>query len=365
MFPGRTFAAGPSTTISYYIDMAPQAFATYADFLHAYARVGCLEARYASGGLVVLDFGESRYSKPARQWGHNAWSPLHNPPEGLGPWMTGSDMRRAVTAFARGLRACRRPADFYVLALGVNNNNYEPVSMLTAGKVWGRLVESIDGDLQRGGLATSAWAIGAIDAEAGFGSVPDTVAWIRGYNEATQMSKYLPLLDFGDLECSFNKRPPSCGSGWTLYWHWWVSYGNGHALALPEIYGIFDRADGLFDAQKWRRLAQFGIARTGSYGYAGTIAEDQVEPGHYDARYAFERLVQAHQGLKRVMIVPLSTDITWCLLDDATLGAQHDSWCTDNGLRYAPSLVAPTHFTLPKAAPLFTRGTTPVHRLAP
>jgi hypothetical protein len=347
--------AAPALTTSYYIDMAPEEFPAYSEFLQAYRRVGCMEARSARGGLVILDFGESRYSKPTRQWGHNAWSPLHNPPNGLGPWMVNADMERAVTAFARGLHGCAKKGDFYVLALGVNNNNYEPVSMLTAGKVWGRLVAAVDQDLMRLGLSHAAWAIGAVDAEAGFGSVSDTVDWIRGYNEATRMSRRLPLLDFGDLECSFNRRPPSCGSGWTLYWHWWVSWGNGHALALPEIYGIDDKADGLYDAQKWRRLAAFGIARTGTYGFAGTIAEQEVPPGHYDSRYAFSRLMDALQGLRGVSVIPVSTNITWCLLDDATGERQKDTWCAGDGLLWAPHLPA-RRFTEKTAQAFFTRG---------
>jgi hypothetical protein len=336
--------------------MAPSEFTSYDKFLSAYARVGCMEAQRSRGGLVVLDFGESRYSKPARVWGHNAWSPLHMPPQGLGPWMIDPDMQRAVVSFARGLQRCRRNDDFYVLALGVNNNNYEPVNMLTAGKVWGRLVQAIDGDLLRGGSAKSAWAIGAIDAEAGFGSVRDTVDWIRGYNDATAMSRFVPLLDFGDLECSFVRRPPSCGSGWTLWWHWWVSWGNGHAFALPEIYGFSDRADHLSDAQKWARLAAFGVERSGHYGYAGAIAEQQVPPAHYDPLFALQRLEDAESGARGVTVLPLATNITWCLLDDATGLAKHDTWCTYNGLRYAPPLGEVTQFTAARAAALFERG---------
>lgn len=356
LFPWTTArAAAPATTISYYIDMAPSEFGSYTQFKQAYARVGCMEGERSSGGLVMLDFGESRYSKRAHQWGHNAWSPIHMPPEGLGPWMTTQNMDDAVVAFAGGLVKCARPDEFYVLALGVNNNNYEPVSMLTAGKVWGRMVRDIDGRLAATGAARTAWAIGAVDAEASFGSVSDTVAWIHGYDAATSRSRYMPVLDFGDLECSFARMPPSCLAGWTLWWHWWVSWGSGHAYALPEIYGGRDRRDHLTDAQKWGRLAAFGVARGGGYGFAGTIAESQVPP-HNDARSAWERLDEVERSARGVTLSALSTDITWCLLDDATAGKRHDSWCTYNGLLVAPAASSAVPFTERRAASLFIRG---------
>ena len=348
-------AATPATTISYYIDLAPSEFATYGAFKSAYERVACMEAKRSAGGLVVLDFGESRYSKPAHQWGHNAWSPAHIPPGGLGPWMTTPNIEDAVVAFAGGLSRCAPAGEFYVLALGVNNNNYEPVSMVTAGKVWGRMVRDIDLRLNRSGSSRAAWAIGAIDAEASFGSVDDTVAWMHGYDATTRMSRYMPLLDFGDLECSFARTPPSCLAGWTLWWHWWVSWGSGHAYALPEIYGGRDKIDGLTDAKKWGRLAAFSVARSGSYGYAGTIAESQVPP-HNDARFAWQRLDDVERNTKGVTLPAMSTDITWCLLDDATAGKRHDTWCTYNGSLVAPA-AAREPFSRRAAAALFQRGT--------
>ncbi len=346
-------AALPPTTISYYIDMAPAEFRTYSAFEAAYARVGCMEAQRSRGGLVMLDFGESRYSKPAHQWGHNAWSPLHHPPEGLGPWMTMLDMHNAVLAFAGGLDRCAYLRDYFLIELGVNNNNYEPVDMHAAGKVWGRLVRGIDDQLARSRLADRAWAVGAIDAEASFGSVADTVAWIHGYNEETRMARRLPLLDFGDLECSFRRAPPSCQAGWTLYWHWWVAWGNGHSFPQPEIYGSYDRGDRLDDAHKWMRVASWR-ARSRPFVFAGIMAESEVPP-HYRPLYALARL-QAAAPRSGVTILPVGTDITWCLLDDATSQRRHDTWCTYDGLSYAPPATAARPFTAADAEALFTRG---------
>jgi hypothetical protein len=210
-----------------------------------------------------------------------------------------SDAQIVVDAenYVTGWSLCGPPLDPMVLGIGTNNSG-SPVNFWS-GVDWAENVVTpinamIDDDWQVNPLAISA--LGANDIES-WGSYPDAGAWAYGFrvgsrvSEPSNLSKYI---DYGSADrCPTSiwvSLTKSCTGGWTVGDYYNIAWGNGWALALPEIY------DSPWAAQ-WKGISWAGRATVqGPIDFSGVLWSQVLGTSVASTNAAWNDLQNEYEG---------------------------------------------------------------------
>jgi hypothetical protein len=185
--------------------------------------------------LVILDYGMPMHHKG--RFGTSAF----------GPFRTMDQIANSVQQYARGYVQCVGWHATSRLRIGVGTSNYGRDVTFRHGQLWGALVERINHWFSERHMADRVVATGANDIEPGWRGPGPTRRWIRGYATRTRM----PYYDFGGAAGC----PPynDCLGNWTVEDVWYVAWGSGLGIPLPEVY-----AESGISARQWYHLSLYG-----------------------------------------------------------------------------------------------------------
>ena len=247
--------------------------------------------------LVILDYGMPMHHKG--RFGTSAF----------GPFRTTGQIANSVQEYARGYVQCAGRHATSRLRIGVGTSNYGRDVTFRHGQLWGMLVEHVNEWLAHHDLARRVVAAGANDIEPGWRGPVATRRWIRGYATRTRM----PYYDFGGAAGC----PPysDCLGDWTMEDVWWVAWGSGLGIPLPEVY-----AETGINARQWYQLSLYGYRHHQEpMRIAGVMSQAGACKGHTGCAglrnspdRAFAQLYRALNADPRTA-QPLRwvTDITW------------------------------------------------------
>lgn len=140
------------------------------------------------------------------------------------------------------------------MAIGTNNGSgaNDATTIRTIGREWTQMVIDFDAWVYQSGYSGRIDVLAANDIEPGFGTYPNTVAWLDGFKDAVGLPPATAYLDFGSADgCSATELSEGeCLGGWTQENVWFFAAGSGLALAFPEIY----LNDGV-NAAQWQKVA--------------------------------------------------------------------------------------------------------------
>lgn len=190
--------------------------------------------------LVVLAFG-----MPMTRWGHHGASTFTR----FEPTFR---IRRGAVAFAAGYAECAAAAPEAHLTLALGTSNYGRHVTNSHGRAWARMVNRANEEVDERGIRERVDVYGANDIEPGWSSPARARAWVRGYRAEHRW----PFYDFGGAAGC----PPfgNCQGAWTMEDVWYVAWGSGAALPLPEIY-----TNSGASAEQWYRLALYSFREHG------------------------------------------------------------------------------------------------------
>ena len=172
-------------------------------------------------------------------------------------------IRRGVLAYARGWMACvgdRTPAH---LELAIGTSNYGSDVTFRHGRAWAHMVNRANALLHADGRGIRIRITGANDIETGWAGPTASKAWVRGYASEARF----PYYNFG----AAGGCPPygTCNGGWTVEDVWFVAWGRGKALMVPEIY-----ANTGANAEQWYRISRYGMRYHGKeLRFAGVMTQ--------------------------------------------------------------------------------------------
>jgi hypothetical protein len=266
-------------------------------------RLGCaLGARVRRGqqrsdALVIMDYGRPMHHKG--RFGTSAF----------GPFRTLDQIADSIQEYARGYAQCSGRNSAAPLRIGIGTSNYGRDVTFRHGQLWGMLVERVNQWLAGHAFSDRAVAVGANDIEPGWRGPVATRRWIRGYSTRTRM----PYYDYGGAAGC----PPydNCLGDWTMEDVWYVSWGSGLGIPLPEVY-----AESGVNARQWYQLSLYAYRNHGEpMQIAGVMSQTGACRGHTGCAglrnspdRAFAQLYRALNADRRTA-QPLRwvTDITW------------------------------------------------------
>lgn len=247
--------------------------------------------------LVILDYG-----MPVRRRGRFGASVFRS-------FRDTHAIRWSAAQYALGYARCSRGTRSH-LELGIGTSNFGPDVTYRHGRVWAGMVDHVNWWLRRRGLADSVTAAGANDIEPGWRGPGPTRRWVRGYRSATST----PYYNYGGAAgCP---PYPGCLGAWTIEDVWWVSWGSGIALPLPEIY-----AGSGINAEQWYRLGLYSVRAHGErMHFAGAMSQldscaTSDDPCTGVRNSPDKAWAQLHHALNRdprtAQPLRWATDITW------------------------------------------------------
>jgi hypothetical protein len=203
-------------------------------------RLGCTmgsrvrRGRQRRDALVILDYGRPMHHKG--RFGTSAFGPFRTTPQ----------IANSVQKYARGYVQCAGRHAPSRLRIGVGTSNYGRDVTYRHGQLWGKLVEHVNHWLASHNLRDRVVATGANDIEPGWRGPVATRRWIRGYASRTRM----PYYDYGGAAGC----PPysDCLGDWTMEDMWYVAWGSGLGIPLPEVY-----AESGINALQWYHLSLY------------------------------------------------------------------------------------------------------------
>ena len=246
--PNRTPAGPPQSSTSRYMSTVDES--------RLYG-LGCLDGRAIYLGvqpldsLVILDFG-----MPVQR-GQRFGASLFE------DFVATHRIRRATVAYAQGWLSCigeRTPAH---LELAIGTSNYGSEVTYQHGRAWAHMVNRADAVIREAGADPWVRITGANDIETGWAGPSDSKAWVKGYaSEAL-----LPYYNYG----AAGGCPPygTCNGGWSVDDVWFVAWGMGKGLMVPEIY-----ANSGANAEQWYQLSLYGALEHGKpIRFAGVMTQ--------------------------------------------------------------------------------------------
>jgi hypothetical protein len=292
--PGEAYPHAPNATASRYMThTSGRRSSTLGCWLGSRVRKG-LQTR---DGLVILDYGMPMHHRGA--FGASVF----------GSFRDTRAIRWSVEQYARGYARCVRKGGSH-LEIGIGTTNFGPDVTYRHGRIWAQMVNHVNWWLRRHRLASRVDAAGANDIEPGWRGPEVTRRWVRGYRSATS----IPYYNYGGAAgCP---PYPACQGGWTMEDVWWVSWGSGVAIPLPEIY-----AGSGVNAEQWYRLSLYSVHEHGErMHFAGAMSQLRSCAVKHDAcrgvRNRPEKAwSQLHHALNRdprtAQPLRWATDITW------------------------------------------------------
>lgn len=287
-----------------------------------YPHQGATIQNIATRGLIVLDWGQVDNS-------------LGTPGtfDFGGQIVTDDQIAQAVENFIQGVWKCRTASTNFAIAIGLSNwgpcycypsgatPEEQNAGWYKSGQAWGQMVNRVEKYIQDNGMSGQLVADAADDLEedqnvypkdpdpnAHWGTAAHSVAFIDGYNQATNQL----LFDFGDDEWILDYPTPGHGD-WVHQNLWYVAYGAKDDLPLPEIY--WSGTD-----TAWEDLSKWACKNKGEpIRIIGVITE--YPDGGWGPAYAWSRMYNAIVSdsctAKMASSLLLATNINW---------AQHFLW---------------------------------------
>ena len=255
------------------------------------------QGRQRRDALVILDYGRPMHHKG--RFGTSAFGPFRTIPQ----------IATSVQEYARGYVRCAGRHATSRLRIGVGTSNYGRDVTYRHGQMWGVLVEHVNHGLASRNMADRVVATGANDIEPGWRGPVATRRWIRGYASRTRM----PYYDFGGAAGC----PPydNCLGDWTMEDVWYVAWGSGLGIPLPEVY-----AESGINARQWYELSLYAYRHHRErMRIAGVMSQAGACKGHTGCAGLRNSPGRAYAQLYRALNAdprtaqPLRwvTDITW------------------------------------------------------
>jgi hypothetical protein len=247
---------------------------------------------------VILDFGDPAFD--GSSYGTRVFD---------GSFRTTAELRHVAEQYGAGYWTCS-PMDSTLRIVMATTNHGTHVSF-GAGAAWANMVDATNTYYAANCcIAAQVAAIGGIDSELDWNTYAVTKPWVDGYDSANSWL----YLNIGDAAGC----PPAgtCDNGWTYDRLWYVSWGVGPALPMPQIYNEVGT-----QARQWQRLDLWAANVKGAaMVHRGSIAQHQACVDRGDpcpgvdntAGKAWTQLSSALNGAaSTAQTLRWSTDISW------------------------------------------------------
>ena len=270
----------PAFSTSYYVQLSryDSQSKQYADMQALGCRIGNLEQSLpgAQDHLVILALGQPWTT------GSNFQISFFRPP-GVSAWFEPNldQIDDLIKQMIYGYWNCKDSNSTITIALGINTygNFGIPIGGPEAyadeafghGYYFARLVERLSNWLKSENMSNRIELAGALDSELNFNPPVVAKSWVDGFF-AAKIGKI--LYNFGTCEgCPLSPTTNWKGAnGWTQEDVWYVSWGAGPVLPIPEIYAV----NGVH-ATQWKYLNWYAMSVKGSrMVFAGALTQFQA-----------------------------------------------------------------------------------------
>ena len=233
--PRAVAASAPAATISRYMETAG---------LQAHWDLGCDRSRRKVPGIVALIYG-----RPA--WVNGQ----HGATIYAGPDATVGQIGAAAKQFVQGYRDCAINAPQLILAIATTNFEASIERVTFAhGAAWADMVDDVAAWTTAQGYAGLVTVHGGNDMEPGFNDVPDTRAWVDGYDSVNSRLLYNLGSADGCPQAGDGQVDGRCNNGWRQSDLVYVSWIAQPALPLPQTY-----TNNAAQAKQWRFIKLHGV----------------------------------------------------------------------------------------------------------